>query len=132
MEHPLNQSVFYRPEDGLDAEVIEAAYTEGMTYLPAGTPVDEDGALANDENAIGVLVRAAVRRMKIDGSYYVKEVAITKGLLNIDSCEAMSGLTFDDDAITALTTAGIRFVHNDGSPEPAPEEEEDSSPEVGS
>lgn len=67
----------------------------------AGSPIDEDGAVANSEDAIGILLYD-VYEENPNGSI-VKAYAT----INLANAEANSGLTIDDAVKTAL--ANVTF-----------------------
>ena len=74
-------------------------FTNGV--CKAGSPIDEDGAVANSEDAIGILLYD-VYEENPNGSI-VKAYAT----INLANAEANSGLTIDDAVKTAL--ANVTF-----------------------
>lgn len=85
----------------------------GTFKILAGTPVDEDGAISNDSNAIGILAD--------DYFIYATGLAnrslapvIVSGYVDKAAAEEHSGLEYDSDAISALETAGVYLV--EGAP----------------
>lgn len=74
--------------------------------LKAGTPIDKDGHIANNSNAMGIVpLTIPVRPREADIYLCVA------GDVNKAEVEAASGLTLSDDAISAMK--GIRFWYQD-------------------
>ena len=81
----------------------------GIYWLKAGTPLDEDLAVANDEDAVYIVA---------EDFFFVstnpnqdRHVPLVKaGYVDINKAEAAAGITYDDAAVAALKTAGIVLV----------------------
>ena len=81
----------------------------GIYWLKAGTPLDEDYAVANDEDAVYIVA---------EDFFFVstnpnqdRHVPLVKaGYVDINKAEASAGITFADAAKSALETAGIVLV----------------------
>lgn len=85
----------------------------GVTKILAGTPLDEDGNIANDSNAVCILA----------DDYFIYAAGpanrdpapvIVSGYVDKAAAEEHSGLEYDSDAISALETAGVYLV--EGAP----------------
>ena len=82
---------------------------DGIYWLKAGTPLDEDYAVANDEDAKYIVA---------EDFFFVstnpnqdRHVPLVKaGYVDINKAEASAGITFADAAKSALETAGIILV----------------------
>lgn len=82
---------------------------DGIYWLKAGTPLDEDLAVANDEDAVYIVA---------EDFFFVstnpnqdRHVPLVKaGYVDINKAEASAGITFADAAVAALKTAGIELV----------------------
>ena len=82
---------------------------DGIYWLKAGTPLDEDLAVANDEDAVYIVA---------EDFFFVstnpnqdRHVPLVKaGYVDINKAEASAGITFADAAKSALETAGIVLV----------------------
>ena len=82
---------------------------DGIYWLKAGTPLDEDLAVANDEDAMYIVA---------EDFFFVstnpnqdRHVPLVKaGYVDINKAEAAAGITFADAAKSALETAGIVLV----------------------
>ena len=82
---------------------------DGIYWLKAGTPLDEDYAVANDEDAMYIVA---------EDFFFVstnpnqdRHVPLVKaGYVDINKAEASAGITFADAAKSALETAGIVLV----------------------
>ena len=81
----------------------------GIYWLKAGTPLDEDLAVANDGDAVYIVA---------EDFFFVstnpnqdRHVPLVKaGYVDINKAEASAGITFADAAKSALETAGIVLV----------------------
>ena len=81
----------------------------GIYWLKAGTPLDEDLAVANDGDAMYIVA---------EDFFFVstnpnqdRHVPLVKaGYVDINKAEASAGITFADAAVAALKTAGIELV----------------------
>lgn len=82
----------------LGAEYLVPATITGFTngVCKAGSPIDADGAVANSEDAVGILLYD-VYEQNPNGSL-IKAFAV----VNTANAEANSGLTIDDAVKTAL------------------------------
>lgn len=82
---------------------------DGIYWLKAGTPLDEDLAVANDEDAMYIVA---------EDFFFVsanpnqdRHVPLVKaGYVDINKAEASAGITFADAAVAALKAAGIILV----------------------
>lgn len=82
---------------------------DGIYWLKAGTPLDEDLAVANDDDAKYIVA---------EDFFFVstnpnqdRHVPLVKaGYVDINKAEASAGITYDDAAVAALKTAGIILV----------------------
>lgn len=72
--------------------------------LKAGTPINIDGEIANDDNAIG-LVPQDVSEATVQLPEYI--YILIAGEVYLPEVEELSGLTLEADAISAM--GGIRF-----------------------
>lgn len=98
-----NSSILSTPEilkRKLGGELLEPItitdFTNGV--CKAGSPIDEDGAVANDDTAIGILLND-VYAENPNGSI-IKAFAV----VNLANAEANSGLTISSDVKTALAS----------------------------
>lgn len=81
----------------------------GIYWLKAGTPLDEDLAVANDDDAKYIVA---------EDFFFVstnpnqdRHVPLVKaGYVDINKAEASAGITFADAAVAALKEAGIILV----------------------
>ena len=91
-------------ESGFKAKniVIDLSGVEGEHgVIEAGTPVSRAGVVSNDSEAFGVMQESAIKglRERVDVIY--------EAYLDLDECEDMSGLTFSNEALAAMT--GLKF-----------------------
>ena len=96
---------------------------DGIYWLKAGTPLDEDLAVANDGDAVYIVA---------EDFFFVstnpnqdRHVPLVKaGYVDLNKAEAAAGITFADTAKAALATAGIILVNGklDGSNVGSPDE----------
>ena len=81
----------------------------GIYWLKAGTPLDEDLAISNDGDAAYIVA---------EDFFFVstnpnqdRHVPLVKaGYVDLNKAEAAAGITYDDAAVAALKTAGIILV----------------------
>lgn len=102
-------NIFYDFEDSKVVTVVELPWTG---ELKAGTPIDEDGAVANDATAIGILADDVSlpfdRKLAADRAYFVNAKVVYGGFIDKNAAEAHSGITYSDELIGALTD--IHFI----------------------
>ena len=82
---------------------------DGVYLLKAGTPLDEDGAVSNDGDAVALVAE--------DFYFYSNTPTqpklvplITAGYVDLNAAEAAAGITYTDACKTALGSAGIVLV----------------------
>ena len=114
---PFEGSIFWNPSEAVDiVEMPLPIITEGtqdmgngVYWLRAGTPLDEYFAVSNDEDAVYLVAEDFYFiSTKPDQAKIVP--LITAGYVDINKAEAASGLTYTDDCLSALETAGIVLV----------------------
>ena len=81
----------------------------GIYWLKAGTPLDEDYAVANDEDAV-CLVAEDFFFVSTNPNQDRAVPLIKSGYVDLNKAEASAGITFSDAAVAALKTAGIILV----------------------
>jgi len=81
----------------------------GIYWLKAGTPLDEDLAVSNDGDAV-CLVAEDFFFVSTNPRQERMVPIIKSGYVDIKKAEAAAGITFADAAISALKTAGIILV----------------------
>ena len=82
-----------KPFEGI---AITLDFTNVATgIVKAGSPIDADGEVANDETAIGILLHDVT-------SARPQGTILKKAYINTAVAEAHCGLTYDDDVKTAL------------------------------
>lgn len=71
------------------------------SVVKAGTPISQDGKVANDETAVGILVYDAVF---VNSPMPVNKpsVVLIEGIVDLEGVEADCGLTISDEAKTAM------------------------------
>lgn len=82
---------------------------DGIYWLKAGTPLDEDLAVANDEDA-KYIVAEDFFFVSTNPSQDRHVPLVKAGYVDINKAEASAGITFADAAKSALETAGIVLV----------------------
>lgn len=70
--------------------------SEGIDMIPAGTPMSEDGKIANDGSAYGILMEDVLRKRNSHAR------VIISGIVDRDEAEAQSGIALSEDAIAAM------------------------------
>ena len=81
----------------------------GVYWLKAGTPLSAEGAVANTSDAVCVVAEDFYfYENKPNQAKLVK--VIVKGYVDLAEAEARSGLTYTEDALSALETAGVVMV----------------------
>lgn len=88
----------------------------GVYKLKAGTPLDEDGAVSNDGDAVCLVAEDFFFYSNSPTQPKLVKV-IEKGYVDLAKAEAAAGITYDDACVAALATAGIVLVDGklDGS-----------------
>ena len=81
----------------------------GMYWLKAGTPLDEDLAVSNDGDA-KYIVAEDFYFISANPSQARMVPLITAGYVDLDKAQAAAGLTYAEAAVAALKTAGIILV----------------------
>lgn len=81
----------------------------GIYWLKAGTPLDEDLAVANDEDAM-YIVAEDFFFVSTNPNQDRHAPLVKAGYVDINKAEASAGITYDDAAVAALKTAGIILV----------------------
>ena len=82
---------------------------DGIYWLKAGTPLDEDLAVSNDGDAVYIVA---------EDFFFIstnpnqdRHVPLVKaGYVDLNKAEAAAGITYDDAAVAALKAAGIILV----------------------
>ena len=81
----------------------------GVYWLKAGTPLSAEGAVANTSDAVYVVAEDFYfYENKPNQAKLVK--VIVQGYVDLAEAEARSGLTYTEDALSALETAGVVMV----------------------
>lgn len=95
----------------------------GVYKLKAGTPLDEDGAVSNDGDAVCLVAEDFFFYSNNPTQPKLVKV-IETGYVDLNKAEAAAGITFEDTAKAALATAGIILVDGklDGSNVGSPNE----------
>ena len=95
----------------------------GVYLLKAGTPLDEDGAVSNDGDAV-CLVAEDFYFYSATPTQPKQVKVIQRGYVDLGKAEAAAGITYDDACVAALATAGIILVDGklDGSNVGSPDE----------
>lgn len=110
-------SLIWNPEEAativeMPLEVITTGTQNmgnGIYWLKAGTPLDEYFAVSNDDDAKYIVAEDfKFISTKPDQAKIVP--LITAGYVDLDKAKAASGLTYTEDCIAALETAGIVMV----------------------
>lgn len=110
-------SILYDFSNNLKIEKMSFPWTDkSVTGLKAGTPVDKNGAVSNDGNAIGLVAEdiphpgySMYSVVEGEGDSLSAPISvITAGYIDLAAAEKASGLTLTDACKTALT--GIVFV----------------------
>lgn len=81
----------------------------GIYWLKAGTPLDEDYAVANDEDAV-CLVAEDFFFVSTNPNQDRMVPIIKSGYVDLNKAEAAAGITYDDAAVAALKEAGIEVI----------------------
>lgn len=110
-------SLFWTPEDAativeMPLEIITTGTVNkgnGIYLLKAGTPLDEYFAVSNDEDAVYLVAEDFYFYSNTPTQAKIVPL-ITAGYVDLNKAEAASGLTYTDDCIAALETAGITLV----------------------
>ena len=102
-------SILYDFNDALRTRKVLVPWPAALA-LKAGAPLDADGAVSNDDDAIGILLKDGDigKTVVINGAGFIECEIMTSGYLDQDAAEASCGLEYDDDLIAELT--GITFV----------------------
>lgn len=82
---------------------------DGIYWLKAGTPLDEDLAVANNGDAM-YIVAEDFFFVSTNPSQERMVPLIKAGYVDLNKAEAASGLTYTDAAVAALKEAGIEVV----------------------
>lgn len=82
---------------------------DGIYWLKAGTPLDEDLAVANDEDA-KYIVAEDFFFVSTNPNQARTVPVIKSGYVDLNKAEAAAGITYDDAAVAALKAAGIILV----------------------
>lgn len=101
----LNRPPFQAVSMTLDFTGVVATDDMGRKVIKAGTPIDKDGAVVGTTpwtGAVGILL-LDVNEDRPQGAL------VTEGYINVTRAEAASGLTYDDDLVTAMNNAGNRI-----------------------
>ena len=111
-------SILFDFHDDLVVEEMNFPWTDpSITAIKAGTPLDEDGAIANNGDAVGLVAYTlphggdnllGVASSNADGSLYIKVKVIKSGYVNLAEVEASFGSALTDACKSALT--GIHFI----------------------
>jgi len=81
----------------------------GVYWLKAGTPLDDDLAVSNDDDAVYVVAEDFFF-ISTNPNQDRHVPIITGGYVDLNKAEAASGLTYTDDCIDALADVGIVVV----------------------
>ena len=81
----------------------------GVYKLKAGTPLDEDGAVSNDGDAVCLVAEDFFFYSNNPTQPKLVKV-IETGYVDLAKAEAAAGITYDDACVAALATAGIILV----------------------
>lgn len=101
----LNRPPYQSVSMTLDFTGVTDTDDMGRKVIKAGTPIDKDGAVVDTTpwtGAVGILLLD----VNIDRP---QGALITEGYINVTRAEAASGLTYDDDLVTAMNNAGNRI-----------------------
>lgn len=82
---------------------------DGIYWLKAGTPLDEDYAVANDGDAV-YIVAEDFFFVSTNPNQDRRVPLVKAGYVDLNKAEAAAGITYDDAAVAALKTAGIILV----------------------
>lgn len=115
-------SILFDFHDDLVVEEMNFPWTDpSITAIKAGTPLDEDGAIANNGDAVGLVAYTlphggdnllGVASSNADGSLYIKVKVIKSGYVNLAEAETSFGSALTDACKSALT--GIHFITDVG------------------
>ena len=105
----LNRSEFEGIALTIDFTGIATADADGDIYIPAGTPIDADGAAVTATpwtGAIGLLLHD-VYKTRPQGT------VLKKAYINVTRAQAHNGLTYDADLVAEVAKSGARIVLED-------------------
>ena len=110
-------SILWNPTDATVVEKVSLPVIttgtqnmgDGIYWLKAGTPLDEDLAVSNDGDAVYIVA---------EDFFFIstnpnqdRHVPLVKaGYVDLNKAEAAAGITYADAAVAALKTAGIILV----------------------
>lgn len=97
-------SILYEFTNSLKTEKAQFRWTDqSVQVLKAGTPLDANGAIANDATAVGIVAydvppsgRSMWSVVTNDGSYYADVELITSGFIDVAAAESSCGLEYTD------------------------------------
>ena len=81
----------------------------GIYWLKAGTPLDEDLAISNDGDA-AYIVAEDFFFVSTNPNQDRHAPLVKAGYVDLNKAETAAGITYDDAAVAALKTAGIILV----------------------
>ena len=105
----LNRSEFEGVAMTIDFTGIATADADGDIYIPAGTPINKNGAAVTATpwtGAIGLLLHD-VYQTRPQGT------VLKKAYINVTRAQAHNGLTYDDDLVAEVAKSGARIVLED-------------------
>ncbi len=113
--HPITQcpyictvDLLWHPDHKSRPVTLDYTGTDGV--IKAGTPISAAGAVANNGNAIGILLRDSYDGFHVAGS------VVIDGFIRQDVAEEHSGVQLTDDAKRAMSK--LVFVDAEGVPDP--------------
>ena len=112
-------SILYEFTNSLKTEKAQFRWTDqSVQVLKAGTPLDANGAIANDATAVGIVAydvppsgRSMWSVVTNDGSYYADVELITSGYIDEAAAESSCGLEYTDALKGKL--ADIHFIEGE-------------------
>lgn len=103
-----NVDLLWHPDHKSRPVTLDYTGTDGV--IKAGTPISAAGAVANNGNAIGILLRDSYDGFHVAGS------VVIDGFIRQDVAEEHSGVQLTDDAKRAMSK--LVFVDAEGVPDP--------------
>lgn len=124
-------SILYEFTNSLKTEKAQFRWTDqSFQVLKAGTPLDANGAIANDATAVGIVAYDVPPSggsmwsvVTNDGSYYADVELITSGYIDEAAAESSCGMEYTDALKGALTDivfadGKVSFGESGGGSEP--------------
>lgn len=99
-------SILYEFSNDLRTRNVQFPWVDGLDTLKAGTPLDINGAIVNDDTAVGIVAEDVPRNwgrlISADGNFYANVTVIVAGYIDEAAAESSCGLEYTDALKGAL------------------------------